>query len=131
MRTRGKIAFVCTNSADLRRLLKFVIWLFWNFVWLKQTLKRLYLFAKVYFRIKLPLCSARSSYISSRRYFTNYVFLSNTSRIKEDVGIDSLDYVDIVAFISRNFRFKANLSAIKDIITLDELYEFICKNHEN
>ena len=57
--------------------------------------------------------------------------LSDTSRIKEDVGIDSLDYVDIVAFISRNFRFKANLSAIKDIITLDELYEFICKNQEH
>lgn len=57
--------------------------------------------------------------------------LSDTAQIKEDVGIDSLDYVDIVAFISRNFRFKANLSAIKDIITLDELYEFICKNQEN
>lgn len=57
--------------------------------------------------------------------------LSDTSRIKEDVGIDGLDYVDIAAFISRNFRFKANLSAIKDIITLDELYEFICKNQEN
>lgn len=57
--------------------------------------------------------------------------LSDTARLKDDVGIDSLDYVDVVAFISRNFRFKADTSVLKEAITLDELYEIIYRNQEN
>jgi len=47
------------------------------------------------------------------------------ARLKEDVGIDSLDYVDIVAFISRNFGFKIDKSEMKDVTTLSQFYAYI------
>lgn len=56
--------------------------------------------------------------------------LSENALLKEDVGIDSLDYVDIVAFILRNFKFKANISAMKNVMTLDGLYEYIYRNQK-
>lgn len=48
------------------------------------------------------------------------------SRLKEDMGIDSLDYVDIVVLVEKNFGFKitnpAELTAVK---TLSQFYDFI------
>ena len=48
-----------------------------------------------------------------------------SSRLKEDVGIDSLDYVDIVAFVTRNFGFKIDKAEMKDVLTLQQFYEFV------
>ena len=47
------------------------------------------------------------------------------ARLKEDVGIDSLAYVDIVAFITRNYGFKIDKTKLKDVVTLRQLYDFI------
>jgi len=47
------------------------------------------------------------------------------ARLKEDVGIDSLDYVDIVAFVTRNYGFKIDKTKLKDVVTLRQLYDFI------
>lgn len=51
--------------------------------------------------------------------------ITDDARLKEDVGIDSLDYVDIVAFISRNFGFKIDKAEMKDVLTLGQFYEYI------
>lgn len=51
--------------------------------------------------------------------------VNDDARLKEDVGIDSLDYVDIVAFVSRNFGFKIDKSEMKDVLTLSQFYHFI------
>lgn len=51
--------------------------------------------------------------------------ITDDARLKEDVGIDSLDYVDIVAFISRNFGFKIDKTEMKDVLTLGQFYEYI------
>lgn len=48
-----------------------------------------------------------------------------SARLKEDVGIDSLDYVDIVAFVTRNFGFKIDKAEMKDVLTLQQFYEFV------
>lgn len=47
------------------------------------------------------------------------------ARLKEDVGIDSLDYVDIVAFVRREFGFKIEKADMQDVATLKQFYEFI------
>ncbi len=49
------------------------------------------------------------------------------ARLKEDLGIDSLDFVDIVVAIEREFGFKPDASELKQVKTLDELYAYIEK----
>ena len=45
--------------------------------------------------------------------------------LKQDVGIDSLDFVDIVVAIEREFGFKPSTQDLKQVKTLGELYTFI------
>ena len=49
------------------------------------------------------------------------------AHLKNDLGIDSLDFVDIVAIIDREFGFKPVLQELKEIATLNDLYLFIDK----
>lgn len=49
------------------------------------------------------------------------------AHLKNDLGIDSLDFVDIVAIIDREFGFKPVLQELKEIATLNDLYFFIDK----
>ena len=42
--------------------------------------------------------------------------------LKQDVGIDSLDFVDIVVAIEREFGFKPTAQELKQVKTLGELY---------
>lgn len=53
------------------------------------------------------------------------------ARLKEDVGIDSLDYVDIVAFVRREFGFKIEKAAMADVVTLQQFYQFIANSSVN
>ena len=45
--------------------------------------------------------------------------------LKQDVGIDSLDFVDIVVAIERVFGFTPSTHDLKQVKTLGELYTFI------
>ena len=48
------------------------------------------------------------------------------SRLIEDMGIDSLDYVDIVVIVERNFGFKiTNPSEMTAVKTLTQFYDYI------
>lgn len=49
------------------------------------------------------------------------------SRLKEDVGIDSLDFVDIVVIVNRVFGFKIQNGELKEVKTLGEFYDYIEK----
>ena len=48
--------------------------------------------------------------------------------IKQEVGIDSLDFVDIVVAIEREFGFKPATQDLKTIKTLGDLYTFIAEH---
>mgnify|MGYP002622024071 CR=1 FL=1 len=37
------------------------------------------------------------------------------SRLKEDMGVDSLDYVDIVVIVEKNFGFKISLKSATNL----------------
>lgn len=48
------------------------------------------------------------------------------SRLKDDMGIDSLDYVDIVVLVEKNFGFKiTNPSEMTAVKTLTQFYDYI------
>lgn len=47
------------------------------------------------------------------------------ARLKEDLGIDSLDLVDLVVVVKKIFGFKINLEEMKGVRTLDDFYAYI------
>lgn len=45
--------------------------------------------------------------------------------LKEDVGIDSLDFVDIVVLVEEKFGFKIKAEEMTDVKTLAAFYDYI------
>ncbi len=45
--------------------------------------------------------------------------------LKEDLGIDSLDFVDIVVIVERNFGFKIVPEEMQDVKTLNQFCDYI------
>jgi len=51
--------------------------------------------------------------------------ISPDARLKEDLGIDSLEVVDTVVFVEREFGFKMKSEDFKDIKTFGEFVDYI------
>ena len=47
------------------------------------------------------------------------------SRLKDDLGIDSLDFVDIAVVVERIFGFKIKAEEMMSVQTLGEFYNYI------
>lgn len=47
------------------------------------------------------------------------------ANLKEDVGIDSLDFVDIVVIVEKNFGFKIKPEEMANVATLSDFYNYI------
>ena len=47
------------------------------------------------------------------------------ARLKEDMGIDSLEVVDTVVFVEREFSFKMKSEEFKDIKTFGQFVDYI------
>ena len=45
--------------------------------------------------------------------------------LKEDMGIDSLDYVDIIVIVNRIFGFKIKLEKMTNVKTLGDFCDYI------
>lgn len=45
--------------------------------------------------------------------------------LREDLGIDSLDFVDIVVIVDKIFGFKIKPEEMKSVQTLGQFYDFI------
>ena len=45
--------------------------------------------------------------------------------LKEDMGIDSLDFVDIVVIVEKNFGFKIKPEEMADVKTLSQFCDYI------
>ena len=45
--------------------------------------------------------------------------------LKDDLGIDSLDFVDIVVIVERNFGFKIKPEEMQSITTLSQFCDYI------
>lgn len=48
--------------------------------------------------------------------------------LKEDLGIDSLDFVDIIVIIERNFGFKVKAEDMANVKTLESFYDYVSSN---
>ena len=51
--------------------------------------------------------------------------LKEEALLKEGLGIDSLDFVDIVVIVEKTFGFKIKPEEMKDVKTLGQFYDFI------
>ena len=47
--------------------------------------------------------------------------------LKDDLGIDSLDFVDIIVIIEKNFGFKVKGEEMANVKTLQEFYEYVAE----
>lgn len=51
--------------------------------------------------------------------------INDNALLKEDLGIESLDFVDIVALVENRFGFKIKPEEMKDVRTLSQFYNYI------
>ena len=47
------------------------------------------------------------------------------AELKKDLGIDSLDFVDLFVIIEKNFGFKMKAEEMADVKTLQDFYNYI------
>ena len=47
------------------------------------------------------------------------------AKLKDDLGIDSLDFVDIVVIVERNFGFKIKPEEMQGVTTLKQFCDYI------
>ena len=47
------------------------------------------------------------------------------AKLKDDMGIDSLDYVDIVVIVEKNFGFKIKPEEMQGVTTLKQFCDYI------
>lgn len=51
--------------------------------------------------------------------------IANDANLKETLGLDSLDYIDMVVIIESNFGVKLGEADFKQIVTFDDFYNTI------
>lgn len=51
--------------------------------------------------------------------------IAPNATLKDDMGIDSLDFVDIVVIVEKTFGFKIKPEEMQDIRTLDQFCDYI------
>jgi len=51
--------------------------------------------------------------------------IKDEALLKDDLGIDSLDFVDIVVIVERNFGFKIKPEEMTDVRSLSNFYDYI------
>ncbi len=54
--------------------------------------------------------------------------ISDEAHLIDDLGLESLDFVDIVVIIEKEFGFKVKREEMKDIRVLNDLYNYIENN---
>jgi len=58
--------------------------------------------------------------------------ISPAADLKKDLGIDSLDFVDLFVIIENNFGFKMKAEEMSDIKKLDDFYTYVIRRvHSN
>lgn len=50
------------------------------------------------------------------------------AELKRDLGMTSLDAVETAIFIKRTFGFQPERSAVKTLVTIQDLYDYIARN---
>ena len=56
--------------------------------------------------------------------------LTPETELKRDLGMTSLDAVETALFIRKTFGFQPERGAIKNLVTLQDIYDYIEKNSQ-
>ena len=51
--------------------------------------------------------------------------IKGDAMLKDDMGIDSLDFVDIVVIVEKKFGFKIKPEEMKSVKTLTQFYDYV------
>ena len=51
--------------------------------------------------------------------------INDGARLKEELGLDSLDFVDIVVIVEKSFGFKIKPEEMSSVMTVKEFYDYI------
>ncbi len=51
--------------------------------------------------------------------------IADNAKLKDDMGIDSLDFVDIVVIVEKNFGFKIKPEEMTGVATLSQFRDYI------
>ena len=51
--------------------------------------------------------------------------IHNDAKLKEDLGLDSLDFVDLVVIVEKKFGFKIKPEEMKNVLTVKDFYDYI------
>ncbi len=51
--------------------------------------------------------------------------IAHEAKLKDDLGIDSLDFVDIVVIVEKNFGFKIQAEEMQGVVTLAQFCDYI------
>ncbi|MDR1455944.1 MAG: acyl carrier protein [Tannerella sp.] len=51
--------------------------------------------------------------------------VTGEAKLKDDLGLDSLDFVDIVVIVEKRFGFKIKPEEMANVTTVNEFYDYI------
>ena len=51
--------------------------------------------------------------------------ICDDAKLKEDLGLDSLDFVDIVVIVEKTFGFKIKPEEMANVLTMKAFYDYI------
>ena len=51
--------------------------------------------------------------------------MHDEAKLKEDLGLDSLDFVDIVVIVEKHFGFKIKPEEMAHVLTVKDFYDYI------
>jgi len=54
--------------------------------------------------------------------------IQEKARLKEDLGLDSLDFVDIVVIVEKTFGFKIKPEEMANVLNVNDFYDYIEAN---
>jgi len=54
--------------------------------------------------------------------------IHDEAKLKEDLGLDSLDFVDIVVIVEKYFEFKIKPEEMANVLTVKDFFDYIDAN---
>ena len=54
--------------------------------------------------------------------------IKDEAKLKENLGLDSLDFVDIVVIVEKTFGFKIKPEEMSNVLTVKDFYDYIDMN---
>jgi acyl carrier protein len=71
--------------------------------------------------------TAKINFFLAKEFEIDEAAISPRAILRDTLELDSLDYVDLVVIIESNFNFKVQQKDFQNIVTFQNLYDYIYK----